>query len=116
MSTVDGEQISQRAWRERTRSALAPTPARIAGAVNIHPRSVPHQTCVRRALPTRTRPKQATSAPTAFAMRATRGATGALARRAWRESTKRQRDLAVAATAGAVNTHPPWALRETGLV
>ena len=90
--------------------------ASTAGAVNIQPPSARHQTCVRRALPTPSRLKGATVKPTVSVMQVTRGAMGARARRAWRESTKRQRDLAVAATAGVVNTHPPWALRATGLV
>ena len=105
-----------RVWRESTRSARAPTPASTAGAGNIPPSSVRHQTCVRRVLPTLMHLKAATDKPTVSVMRATRGAMGARARRVWRESSKRQRGLAVAVTVGVVNIRLPWVLRETGLV
>ena len=103
-----------RVWRESTRSALAPTTASIAGAVNIQPSSAPtHQTCVRLALPTPMHVQGATATQTVFAMRATRGAMGARARRVWQERTRSTRAPGPALIAGAVNIQPPSAPHQT---
>jgi len=107
---------ARRVWRESTRSARAPTPALRAGAGNIPPSSVRHQTCVRRALPTLMHLKAATDKPTVSVMRATRGAMGARARRVWRESSKRRRGLAVALLAEAAHIRLWRVLRERALV